>query len=315
MAIFLLMTIPSLVAQSNATDLDDLRALLITPPTEQERQLLSIDPSFAIKLERDPVYKSEFYSDDVQLCRDKISFQTPWGDRTTGYIYKPLFSLGPRPGVLALSGSPGHAMSISTFSRDLAKKGFIVLFFNALPTRLPKDRVLTPEVDIQGDIALIKEYRVALHILRTLPEVDKNKLGVCGVSMGGIFGSPLAGLELDVKAFLYQISLPGLVHPSLLGRPLGNFLETQKSKMPRETYIQTMKSYLAYEGIRYTQVPRTAPILWQNTTGDNLLKKSLVDSSFELSGGPKQQIWYPGGHGVSDQMSQDGIAWLLEELN
>ena len=92
MAIFLLMTIPSLVAQSNSTDLDDLRALLITPPTEQERQLLSIDPSFAIKLERDPVYKS-FIRTMFNYAETRSASKPPGVTAPRGTFTSPSFHL------------------------------------------------------------------------------------------------------------------------------------------------------------------------------------------------------------------------------
>ena len=282
---------------------------IIPPALEPLKKILTSLPEESVLKEFDfdrtqpfsPVVKIlapntlEVYVNRDLIC-EEVSFTSPWGDRIKGYVFKLKDLQLPAPGVLALSGSPGKALAANSFAGQLARKGLIVMTMDALTSRVDGSKFNTPELGHQLILGQIKDFRRGLDYLRSRPEVDPQRMGVTGNSLGGIFGSGLLGLEPNIKAFLFQISMAGI------------------SLRDGMTNGEIPPEISSIDPLRLTQVPHTAPVLWQNQKSDQAIPKQFSTLSFELSGGPKEQRWYEGTHSTNPIMDAEGVSWLVEKL-
>jgi cephalosporin-C deacetylase len=160
--------------------------------------------------------QAEAKADDVTLTRleDKtkstasvivyrIGFETA-GATCFGWLSVPRFP-GRYPGLLLL---PGERVRHLTPSASLADCGFVVMTLE--PTGQPVDGTIKPLITqayvnlhdpaTVGLRAVMVRTLRALAALATVPEVDPNRLGVNGVSMGGAMALILAALDERVQA-------------------------------------------------------------------------------------------------------------------
>lgn len=128
------------------------------------------------------------------VLRQKISYRALDGQRLTGYLLKPLEATGKRPAVLCLHQTTKHGSAEPAglgglpnlhYALELAQRGYITL---------------APDYPGYGDATSIQTYgqdydsstcqgiiyhRRAIDLLCSLPEVDANRIGAIGHSLGG----------------------------------------------------------------------------------------------------------------------------------
>ena len=121
------------------------------------------------------------------------------GQQVVGLLHRPARARGPRPAVLLLHGFTGskheaHRLFVLT-ARALAEVGVIVLRFD-----------FRGSGDSAGDFrdmtvgSEIADARAAWRFLRRQPGVDRARMGVLGMSMGGLVAAHLLALEPAVRA-------------------------------------------------------------------------------------------------------------------
>ncbi|MBN2462061.1 MAG: alpha/beta fold hydrolase [Dehalococcoidia bacterium] len=99
-------------------------------------------------------------------------------------------------------------------ARTLAKKGIasFILYLVFHSSRMPeimKNRlplILTPDEWFEGYRASVIEVRQIIDWANTRPELDKEQIGVIGISLGGFVSSIAMGLDKRIKAGVFIIS-------------------------------------------------------------------------------------------------------------
>ncbi|TCP18531.1 hypothetical protein EV693_102211 [Nicoletella semolina] len=144
-----------------------------------------------------------------------ISFMTEEQQPMVAKLYRPISATAqtPKPALLALHGYQSDKEATSTFGAlELAKRGFVVLaidhFGHGYSTKLPASNK-----NMSG-------ANNGYQYLKTLPFVDKEKLGIFGHSTGALNAIRVAKLNPDHKAINGQSSNGG--DPTL-----NNYLLTQ----------------------------------------------------------------------------------------
>ena len=121
------------------------------------------------------------------------------GQQVVGMLHRPPRGRGPRPAVLMLHGFTGskheaHRLFVLT-ARALAAAGVIVLRFDFRGSGDSagdfRDMTLATE---------LADARAGWRFLRRQPGVDRARLGLLGMSMGGLLAAHLMGLERSVRA-------------------------------------------------------------------------------------------------------------------
>jgi dienelactone hydrolase len=160
-----------------------------TPRTRRSAQ--SVGAAFVKSFERHrvPLVSSETRDG---LLREKLTVSSEAGVRVPVLLVRLAGDAVRRPAVVCLHGLGGSKEGLSGYLEEFARRGFVGV---ALDARYHGDRA--------GDLtkAMIESFRTgrghpylwdtvwdtwrALDYLQTRPDVDKNRLGVMGISLGG----------------------------------------------------------------------------------------------------------------------------------
>ena len=151
--------------------------------------------------------------------REKIVFNGGYGDRVPGYLALPQTGSPPYPCVLQMHGYDNRKACWwedesyeygGLVSRELLSADFAVL---ALDMQYHGDRIdnndyESPEVLLGQDlwhkfiamtIESVIDYRRAIDYLETRPEIDKDRIGLIGYSLGGAMAYALTAVEPRIK--------------------------------------------------------------------------------------------------------------------
>lgn len=125
---------------------------------------------------------------------------------------------------------------------------------------------------------------LANSLLRSLPGVDAEKVGVMGISWGGIITSTVIGID---SRFAFAIPTYGCGHladaPNQYGRALGN------NELYRQVWDPMVRMNRA-----------TMPVLWLSWPNDKHFPMDCLAASYQAAPGPRMVSLIPGmrhGHG------------------
>jgi uncharacterized protein len=140
------------------------------------------------------------------------------GQRLHGMLHLPTALTAPHPCVLLLHGFTGTHLEphrlFALMARQLAAAGIAAYRFD-----------FRGSGDSEGDFSEmtisreLEDARAALNLLRSRGEIDASRMGVLGLSMGGLVAALVAGIE-DLKALcLWAPAAPETVLTSFAGQP------------------------------------------------------------------------------------------------
>lgn len=167
---------------------------------------------------------------DGALTREKVFFNSEPGQRVAMLIVQPeARAARPRPVVLVLHGTRGRKEGMDSLLRELASRGFVACATDA--------RHHGELAKLDYEEAIIRAYRSgqghpwlyetvtdtlrALDYLQTRPEIDGERIGMMGISMGGMNTWLTAAADPRVKvavpcigvtSFRYQLDT-GKIRP------------------------------------------------------------------------------------------------------
>jgi fermentation-respiration switch protein FrsA (DUF1100 family) len=125
------------------------------------------------------------------LTRKKITYQSSKGDRVPAYLLIPHGIKKPRPAVLCLHGTSGPigrtaglGSDYPRYTLELAQRGYVTIAPDY--TLLGENQTDPASVGYEsGTMKGIWNHMRAVDLLESLPEVDSERIGCCGVSLGG----------------------------------------------------------------------------------------------------------------------------------
>ena len=135
-------------------------------------------------------------SDKVEV--KKVSFTNRFGIDLAGDLYEPKDKNAINGSAIAISGPFGAVKEQASglYAQTLAERGFITLAFDPSFTGESGGKVRNvASPDINTD-----DFSAAVDYLLTLPQVDKNKIGIIGICGFGGFGLNAAAQDTRIKA-------------------------------------------------------------------------------------------------------------------
>jgi dienelactone hydrolase len=179
-----------------------------TPSSAAFAQLLRI------ALENPPVEVTSHGSRTEEgLSIEDVSWEAVDGEIVPAYVLRPLKGDRPLPAIICLHGSTGSRESMITsefgvgswvragdnrphqrmlgWARQLAREGYLVVSLTqrGLDTRSPDTNDRAKEQLVRGRTvmgAIVLEIRQAISYLHQRPDVDPSRIGLTGMSFGGI---------------------------------------------------------------------------------------------------------------------------------
>lgn len=217
----------------------------------------------------------------ARFTRKKLSFAVAAGERVPGYLLVPHDLKGKVPGILCLHQTNGALGSKEPaglggsanlhYAQHLAERGYVALVpdypsFGAYPYDFKKSQF------VSGSMKAIWNNMNAVDLLQSLPEVDRERIGCIGHSLGGHNAMFTAAFDTRIKAIVSNCGFTSF--PKYYGGKLQGW--TSDRYMPR---IKTM-----FE-LNPAKVPFDFPeVIAAFAPRAFLASSPLRDSNFEVSG-------------------------------
>lgn len=207
---------------------------------------------------------------------------------------------GKRPAVIVLHILGGDFMLSRLFCGAIAQRGTAALFLKMPyygPRREPgstrKMISPVPTETVEGMTQAVLDIRRAVGWLQSRSEIDPNRLGVFGISLGGITAALAASAEprLENVCLLLAGGDIGQVawdSPEVV-KVRRKFLEAGGSK---EDFIAAMSQV---DPATYAANCRNRRILMLNAKQDEIIPRACTEALWKKFGEP-EIVWYGGGH-------------------
>lgn len=244
-------------------------------------------------------------NDGLRICR--LTFpspmKTPYESNNTvpAELYLPKHATGPLPAAIVLDILDGRAVLPRMMARALALRGVAAMYF-PMPyynARRPQDQTrLTlleadPKLMVMPLRQAVMDIRRAKSLLAVQPEVDAKRIGITGISLGGITTTLAAGVDGE----FYRVA------PVLAGGDIATITFHCRE-------MSSLRKLLVARGIDRDQLadvlapvepmnfasridPRTCLMI--NAETDEVIPKECTTELREKIGGPTT-LWMSGGH-------------------
>jgi dienelactone hydrolase len=208
--------------------------------------------------------------------------------------------LGPRPGVIVLHILGGDFPLSRLFSNALAQHGVNALFVKMPyygPRRDPMStrRMVSsdPRQTVLAMTQAVLDIRRATAWLANRPEIDADRLGIFGISLGGITAALTSTAEPRLKDVCLllaggDIGVAGWESPE--ARPVRERWLAQGGT--REQFVEILR---AVDPVTYAPTAPAKRILMLNAASDEVIPRACTLALWKSLGEPEIH-WYPGGH-------------------
>lgn len=242
----------------------------------------------------------ELVKDEGAYKLYKVYFDSVNGERVPGLLSTPKGKENV-PCAVFLHGYGGSKEDIIEAAGPVAAEGYALMAIDAEyhgERREEGKALYSPDMNQSrnGMIQTIIDLRRAVDYLETRPEIDTEKIGYVGGSMGGILGAIFIGVEPRVKVAALLVAGGNM---SLMIR------ESQHHTMP------SIREHLETQGISYEELqefldpvdpinlianfsPR--PVVFHLGRYDRIVPTEAGEQLYRMAGEPKSVYWYDSGH-------------------
>lgn len=269
------------------------------------------------------------------LVIEDVSWPSIGGDRVPVYVVRPAKADGPMPAIVCLHGSStnrdvdiaakyeygewtrhGTGRKVKTlygWARELARRGYITLAMTqrGLDRRMPDTESRNKELLVHGRNVMgtiVYEIRQGVSYLQQRPEVDPSRIGMTGISFGGITtfytwlvddriaaAAPICGGVGSIEEFIARGArtyhgiywwVPDLLTKgdhgefaaAMAPRPLMLWAPTSDIGMPNEG----IDRFLEVAGPAYRQAGAADRLVVHRPPGEHALTMESVDAAFRF---------------------------------
>src|SRR5262245_42539892 len=184
------------------------------PFKDRKQAMASFAQLLKIPLAPPPVSVSVKHTKQEEgLIIEDISWKALDGDEPFAYVIRPANATKPLAAIICLHGSSGSRESevaptfgmgdwirygdkvpqqrLLGWARELSRRGYLTLTLTqrGLDKRLPDTNDQAKDLLVRGRTlmgAIVQEIRQSVTYLQSRPDVDRNKIGMTGMSFGGI---------------------------------------------------------------------------------------------------------------------------------
>ncbi len=250
-----------------------------------------------------------------EVREEHVVFSSTHDERVPALLFLPVKAQGPSPCVLALHGLGGDKESLRLLGALLCPLGIAVLAYDAQyhGERRQPAPILSPFLYRSRDalIQTVVDGRRAIDYLCTRPEIDHQRIGLVGLSMGGILGGVLAGVEPRLKVAALLVA----------GGGWGDILRLSDhpvAKALRESGLDPQGVQQALDPVDpshfVSRIP-ARPLLFINGRNDEIVPPATSEALQSLAAAPTTEVqWLEAGHGLNATALPLLIGWLGRNL-
>ncbi|MCX8170792.1 MAG: alpha/beta fold hydrolase [Candidatus Bathyarchaeota archaeon] len=232
----------------------------------------------------------------------KVYFDSVNGERVPSLLLLPKGEKK-APCIVFLHGYGGSKEDILEVASLVAREGYALIAIDAVyhgERKVPGKELYSPDISesMSGIIQTVIDLRRAVDYLETRLDIDAERIGYVGGSMGGIIGAIFIGVEPRIKAAALIVAGGNM---SLMIR------ESQHYTMP------AIREHLQREGISYEELQRILdpidpinfikyfsprPLVFHLGKFDRIVPAEAGRQLYEAAGEPKQVYWYDAEHSL-----------------
>ncbi len=253
-------------------------------------------------------------TEEVEMMQvTEIWYDSPKIGRVPGYVVNPP-GKGPFGAILYMHWGQANKTEWLAEGVEMAKRGAVCLMIDApywrpeVPPPGPNNKA---ETERDYYIQMVVDLRRAVDVLLARQDVDPQRIGYVGHSLGATWGGPLAAVEKRIKMFVLMGGLPSLTNYD----DDSFYAEVQRASTPRNEFQKYAAVIEPYNPEHFVANTGPAKIYFQWATHDMYISKHSADEYYNAVGGPKEQHWYFTSHEFNDAQScHDRREWLTKGL-
>jgi cephalosporin-C deacetylase-like acetyl esterase len=203
------------------------------------------------------------------------------------------------PCVILMHGLGSDKRMFQMLWGALTKAGYVLFAIDAQyhGERKPSDDIpLFGAYPYRARDALIQtviDLRRAVDYLQTRKEIDPNRIGYIGASMGGIIGSMFAGVDERVKAPVFLVA--GGDWKILMERStLSVWRDAARNN--QQQMQEALRVLDVVDPVHWVGRIAPRPVLFINGDADDVVPVESNKALHNAAGEPKKVVWYKGGH-------------------
>jgi len=242
-----------------------------------------------------------------------ITYASPKFGRVTAYLVIPPGS-GPFAGLIFLHWGQGNRDEFLDEAIVLAEMGVVSLSLDAPHARphhwRPQDQ--TPEAALHADIQLITDVRRGIDLLLARPDVDPQRIGYVGHSLGATKGGILAAVDKRIRAYVLMGGAVSITHNYRIStNPL---IVQYRESIPTQEWEEFLAMLEPFDAVHYIVNAAPASLLFQFAHSDEFISQEEARLYEQVASEPKQSMWYDCEHEFNEEARRDRIEWLAARL-
>lgn len=223
---------------------------------------------------------------------------------------------GPYPALVFLHGRGGSRTDISSIAPLVIGAGYagIAIDCQYHGDRNPRGKNIYSQYAYSDRDAMIQtviDARRAVDFLQSREEVDPERIGLLGGSMGGIIGTLFAAVEERIKASALLVAGGNWAI-------LATKSQHEDGKAIREHQVDvpiSARIMAPVDPINLVDLISPRPVLFQLGKKDDIVPAETGRLLFEAAKEPKEVDWYDSGHGLPlDKVAPRVMSWLDSHL-
>lgn len=219
------------------------------------------------------------------------------------------------PALVLLHGKDGRIEDMVPFAYLLAARGYAsiipevvghgerstgVPLFNADPLKMR-----------EGFIESVGDIRRSIDVLGTLPEVDSNRVGLLGISMGAILGTLTTALDDRLRTAVLIVG--GGDWQTIFAQSQERFARSMRARGPLPPEAVAIADDFDPKNFAGHISPR--PLLMISGKRDSIIPPDSAKILFAAAGEPKKQVWIDSGHFIPPaEAAIPTNSWLEDHL-
>lgn len=238
-----------------------------------------------------------------------VSYNSIHNKKVTGLLSIPKNTTTPLPVIILIHGLGDHkTVDYVAFGNDLfLKNGFAVLRIDISGHGDRKGDVF--KFDLTGTYKYwtrnvisqtVFDLRRTVDFIESRKELDPQRIGYYGISLGGIIGTVFCGVDDRIK-------VPVI---ALAGGQMNLLYEEQALSEEAKDFVSII------EPLNFVKQISPRPFLMLNAKNDEIVPPMMSKLLFNKAKDPKEIIWYDAKHRdvPLDKVYQDGLNWFKTYL-
>lgn len=233
-------------------------------------------------------------------------------DQVVPSIYVRPKGKGPHPALVFLHGRGGSRKDIGSIAPFVTGAGYagIAIDCQYHGDRNPRNGNIYSQYaysDRDAMIQTVVDGRRAVEFLESRQEIDPERIGLLGGSMGGILGTLLAAVEKRIRASVLLVA--GGNWAVLAAKSQHNDAKSLRElKVDLAKFARVMAPV---DPINFVDLISPRPVLFQLGRKDDIVPAETGRMLFEAAKEPKEVDWYDAGHGLPmDKVAPRVLSWL-----